>query len=437
VPNTDEPHDAVSSGEASTPMSISTSAVASSLVPARKILPPKLEGPVGLSDAFTTPSSINPRTSYAILNSRPDDPSKAYGLMFSHRSQPPQSMFKLADHVENFDPRVRVESERSSSANGITNGSANVPHGGAPNKHAGVLIPTPEPAPELEPAGEADRARAAVPEASEPAPTVPAIASVAPVIATAMIEARSETPQPGSSENSLAAPATPTFSSSVQSSTAVTPTSHTPSPSSPISTATSISAYPSPSASKAAPTAATAASTPMPAPSKLAPRSWADLFAKPSTPAKLAGSSEPRAESSYAGVGETIKSEDGHAANVGTGLGAESAPSTSNSTTAAQSSYPSGPARRPSASSVSAQSASGALGKSVVPPLHILLTCSPPLYPPAPLTHPRGLVNTGNMCFANVVMQALLHTPPFYKLFEMIGHALPGDLGRRALVDAT
>ena len=433
APNTEEPRDAMSSGETSTPATISANTVASPSVPVGKILPPKLEGPVGLSDAST--ASANPRTSYAILNSRPDDPSKAHSLMFSYRSKPPQSVFEHADHVENFNPRIRVGGERFSSSGGITSGSAKVPHGSNPNKHAGVLIPALELAPELElePTGEADRAP--VPKTSEPTSPTTTMTSIAPAIAVAMEEAQSETPQPGSSENSLTAPATPTVSSSVQSSAAVTPTSHTPSPSSPISTATSISTYPSPSASKVTPTASTVA--PTLAPSKLAIRSWADLFAKPSTPSKLgSGSSEPRAESPYAAAGETVKSENSCTANVGTGLATENIPPSSGP--AAESSHPSTSTRRTSASDVSVHFASlSTFGGGAVPPLHILLTCSPPLYPPAPLTHPRGLVNTGNMCFANVVMQALLHTPPFYKLFEMMGHALSGDLGRRALIDAT
>ncbi|KAF9507625.1 hypothetical protein BS47DRAFT_1303785 [Hydnum rufescens UP504] len=70
-------------------------------------------------------------------------------------------------------------------------------------------------------------------------------------------------------------------------------------------------------------------------------------------------------------------------------------------------------------------------------PLHVLLTTSPSFIPLPPVTHPRGLINSGNMCFANVVLQALLHSGPFYKLFDQIGRAIPADLGRRALIDAT
>lgn len=37
---------------------------------------------------------------------------------------------------------------------------------------------------------------------------------------------------------------------------------------------------------------------------------------------------------------------------------------------------------------------------------------------------PRGLVNSGNMCFANAVLQILVYCPPFHKLFAALGQLL-------------
>jgi hypothetical protein len=33
----------------------------------------------------------------------------------------------------------------------------------------------------------------------------------------------------------------------------------------------------------------------------------------------------------------------------------------------------------------------------------------------------RGLVNTGSMCFANAVLQLLVHSPPLWDLFRELG----------------
>ncbi|KAH9981757.1 hypothetical protein BJV74DRAFT_778415 [Russula compacta] len=41
-----------------------------------------------------------------------------------------------------------------------------------------------------------------------------------------------------------------------------------------------------------------------------------------------------------------------------------------------------------------------------------------------PLLRARGLVNSGNMCFANAVLQLLVYCPPFWKLFRELGRLM-------------
>jgi len=52
--------------------------------------------------------------------------------------------------------------------------------------------------------------------------------------------------------------------------------------------------------------------------------------------------------------------------------------------------------------------------------LQLLSTPLPPNTNLPPL-RPRGLVNGGNLCFANTILQALVYSPPFYRLFSELG----------------
>ncbi|KAG0263031.1 hypothetical protein BG011_009428 [Mortierella polycephala] len=53
------------------------------------------------------------------------------------------------------------------------------------------------------------------------------------------------------------------------------------------------------------------------------------------------------------------------------------------------------------------------------------------------LIQPRGLVNNGNMCFMNAILQPLLHCPPFYNLLMQIGkHVAHSFKSSTPLVDS-
>ena len=62
-----------------------------------------------------------------------------------------------------------------------------------------------------------------------------------------------------------------------------------------------------------------------------------------------------------------------------------------------------------------------------------------------PRLRARGLVNSEGMCFANSILQLLLHSPPFWNLFRKLGDLKrqpgtggpEGDAGATPLVDAT
>ena len=92
------------------------------------------------------------------------------------------------------------------------------------------------------------------------------------------------------------------------------------------------------------------------------------------------------------------------------------------------------------------QSTSGSSAKAPARPEVVNLLQNGPIGPiPPPKIRPRGLVNTGNMCFANAVLQVLVYCPQFNRLFMELGKYISGPVvgsqkeGTKAtpLVDAT
>ncbi|KAG8720123.1 hypothetical protein FRC08_001148 [Ceratobasidium sp. 394] len=72
-------------------------------------------------------------------------------------------------------------------------------------------------------------------------------------------------------------------------------------------------------------------------------------------------------------------------------------------------------------------------------PLHVVLAEGvQPYSAQSQVTQPRGLINSGNMCFANVVLQALVYSAPFVRLFETLARLVHGNLdGKTTLYEAT
>ena len=55
----------------------------------------------------------------------------------------------------------------------------------------------------------------------------------------------------------------------------------------------------------------------------------------------------------------------------------------------------------------------------------------------APKISPRGLVNNGNLCFANTILQCLVFSGPFWNLITLIKKFTVGDLkSKTPTVDA-
>ncbi|KAI9574185.1 hypothetical protein HD554DRAFT_2045090 [Boletus coccyginus] len=76
----------------------------------------------------------------------------------------------------------------------------------------------------------------------------------------------------------------------------------------------------------------------------------------------------------------------------------------------------------------SASSAVSSVSPSKKPELLSLLTSSPSTLSVMKI-RPRGLVNPGNMCFANTILQVLIYCPPFWRLFFDLGKYLDTPTG--------
>ncbi|EJD53217.1 cysteine proteinase [Auricularia subglabra TFB-10046 SS5] len=265
--------------------------------------------------------------------------------------------------------------------------------------------PAPKPAPRPKPKTRRQQPHPPVPgqpqqpQAEEqPPPPPPASLPAAPE--TPPPEPKPETPPAQPAQSVQPAPAAldaPGVSSVAETTPATSISPETPTPHSPLSTNTSLSASPQtvndtkpstppaaeqqledeklqdePKASTPEPAAAPApAPAPVPAPAKPpVKKSWADLLRSGDKSGKLPTSSV---------VGVSVPADTPRSASVS-------------------------PAKRQATQAILQ-----------------LLSAPPPAQGAQPPIRPRGLINGGNLCFANAILQALVYCTPFHRLFVELG----------------
>ncbi|KAG5651291.1 hypothetical protein H0H81_009190 [Sphagnurus paluster] len=235
---------------------------------------------------------------------------------------------------------------------------------------------------------------------------------ISPVVCTQEIEPEAKYPTPPPEE-------VPIVSSTATERTDATPTS-------PISSVTSVSTsstkgsapisdHVPPTAAALAPVSDSKPASPAPAssPAAVAPptpttptptapkKSWASLLHSP-TPSTSAHGRTRLPTSSVVGVSIPASSP--------------LSTTTTTTTTTASASHTSTPTPTPHQPPFSHPALSLPIAKRTE--LLHLLTHTPPTPAPAPVVRPRGLINAGNMCFANSVLQVLVYCPPFHRLFS-------------------
>ncbi|KAF8163725.1 hypothetical protein B0H34DRAFT_650904 [Crassisporium funariophilum] len=353
-------------------------------------------------ESHVTPSRkhvSNPIGQWAIWSRRPQDPSHAPSIIISPRARPPPDVIQQA-----LDMNTPPPSPPSSSPAVVVK---TLPPSG---ESAGAAVRASTPSITKEPPSADDGAAAwsSQTESSVPSsavtettdtPTVP----VSPASSNTSLSIGS-TPVKVISTAAAPTPAASVPSVTVSAATAASSTSVSVNITAPVpvvpsaapSTAVSVPLTSSTSAPPSAP------STPTPAPAK---KSWASLL-RPATSSSTPNGTRSTLPTSSV-VGFSIPAAD---------------PSSANPT------VPVSPTKKSELLAL----LTGGHGAAAAAAMRI---------------RPRGLVNSGNMCFANSVLQVLVYCPPFSRLFAELGRVLVGPVvgngvckeagGVTPLVDAT
>ncbi|OCH93806.1 cysteine proteinase [Obba rivulosa] len=365
--------------------------------PSPQLSTPALEesspSPSTHSELSAPPRTGSTRSSYVIWSRRPGDPSRAPGLIISSRAYPPEDIVQKAQELQSppASPKVLRTIRLPQQTVSVVDDAIVMPYSvEESSQHSGVPSSS---ATETTPAGSI--------AADTPVPG-------SPLSSTTSVSISGMSPVDESVKNSLATEAVGDTKAPVELPPAESPA---PSPVKPSVTLPSSEATPaavpaSPVAAHspaAAPSPATAPSSPVPPPAQSAPapapvkKSWASLL------------------QSSDGAASSSKSRLPVSAVVGFSIPADSAAGA-----------------QASAASPHRQELSG------------LLNSTPAAAAVPQRLRPRGLVNTGNMCFANAVLQILVYCPPFHKLFSELRKYLSSPAGAQRvgaqatpLVDAT
>ncbi|KAI5990559.1 hypothetical protein F5J12DRAFT_862832 [Pisolithus orientalis] len=334
----------------------------------------------------SSPATLSPlvpvkEAEYVIWSRRPTDPSGAPGIIISPRARPPDHIRRKALDLPS--PPFPVLPREA------------------------LQQPSVEPQPE-----DVDMSSTSVPETAKPEPVDMSSISI------------TETAKPETVDISSA--------SATETTTAASSAVNTSVPTSPISTNTSISlAITSPPTKMGQDSLSVHVATPQVDSVPLSSDPVLDAIPEPTLPAPSSTPSTPS---------QTSKPPTGPRPSFASLLRRDNfTPSKPNALPRSSVVGISIPASTPS---VTSNTSSISLNKK---PELLSLLMSGPSNSPLMKIYPRGLVNTGNMCFANAVLQVLVYCPPFWRLFYELGKVMDkspdtvtgGEQSRTPLVDTT
>ncbi|KAF5364681.1 hypothetical protein D9758_005578 [Tetrapyrgos nigripes] len=345
---------------------------------------------------------------WVVWSRRPTYPSNAPGLIFSKNTRPPQHIIEAAlpDRTPPASPTltpVALPAETSASTLAASKEKS--------QKEEQQFSSSPEATSDT--AEDASQSTSTVPSSSvtvaTDTPTVPG----SPASSSTSISVVHQTVK---DDTVLTNEAATPLSSAEASSTTVGPSSST----------STLAVTPAAPASAAAlptsPTVSIPVSTPPAAPAPAAPpvkKSWASLLkpagGAPSGPGPSSSTPVKNTLPTSSVVGFSIPADAPSQSQTQT----STRPSVSSTKKAALLALLNGEAQAPPLLSPTTTSFAAAASSSTSKSQTQTTTADPSKI------RPRGLINTGNMCFANSVLQVLLYCPPFFRLFYELGKMLP------------